>query len=176
MNVLARRKRLEEMRGTHPFGGDNRMWDIVVNQEIQMISPPKSSAASVLTDPSMSLEDAMAAKILFELVSLVGHYISEGVEKLRSTYGNPLSPTSARIEFWPAKEDEYPLLFSCVIQMLPAPATTCNNERSHVPAARLCSKVRAAIKPDTVTKLTLAYFSLRQRASEVNFPPEKSIS
>ena len=103
------------MRGTHPFGGDNRMWDIVVNQEIQMISPPKSSAASVLTDPSMSLEDAMAAKILLELVSLVGHYISEGVEKLRSTYGNPLSPTSARKEFWPAKEDEYPLLISCVI-------------------------------------------------------------
>jgi hypothetical protein len=52
--------------------------------------------------------------------------------------------------------------------MLPIPATSCSNERSHVPAARICSKARAAIKPDTVEKLTIAYFNLRDRVDEVS--------
>jgi len=176
--VAAVRVELEARRASSDYGSDDTMWEIYVNMEIEKIAKPKMSASAAsaaataaMEDTPMSLEESIGAKLLEELRELVKYYMTMKVEKLREIYGSPLKPNLARKQFWPSKENTFPLLFFCACQMLPVPATSCSNERSHVPAARICSKARAAIKPDSVEKLTIAYFNLRDRLKKVSLAP-----
>ena len=45
-------------------------------------------------------------------------------------------------------------------------ASTCGNERAHSVSGRICSKLRGSLLPDTVERLTLAYYYMRREVEE----------
>jgi uncharacterized protein (DUF1778 family) len=89
-------------------------------------------------------------------------------------FGEPLAPMlgaprcPARYAFWPSKKDDWPLLYFCAeIILADCKLATATNERMHSPATRINSRLRARMKPDSVERLTMAYFYLRKAANEL---------
>jgi hypothetical protein len=89
-------------------------------------------------------------------------------------FGEPLAPMlgaprcPARYAFWPSKKDDWPLLYFCAeIILAGCKLATAANERMHSPATRINSRLRARMKPDSVERLTMAYFYLRKAANEL---------
>ena len=84
---------------------------------------------------------------------------------LPARYGHPLGKgPKARYEFWPSMKDRLPLLYFCAEALLAGSSnSTAFNERLHSPAALIFSKLRSSLKPDTIERLTLALFYVRER-------------
>ena len=89
-------------------------------------------------------------------------------------FGEPLAPMlgaprcPARYAFWPSKKDDWPLLYFCAeIILAGCKLATAANERMHSPATRINSRLRARMKPDSVERLTMAYFYLLKAANEL---------
>ena len=74
-------------------------------------------------------------------------------------YGKPLeSGNKARYRFWPLHKAQMPLFFEVAWVLLCIPATSTNNERGHSVSGRICDKLRGALKPATVERLTLSWY------------------
>lgn len=74
-------------------------------------------------------------------------------------YGDPLeSGNKARYRFWHELKPQCPLLFEAAWALLVLPYTSTNNERGHSVSGRICEKLRGALKPSTIERLTLAYY------------------
>ena len=86
----------------------------------------------------------------------------------KAPYGTPLGPkVDARYQFWPQRKKEWPLLYFCATQLLAgSKASTCGIERAHFVSGRICSKLRGSLLPDTVERLTLAYYYMRREVEE----------
>lgn len=90
-------------------------------------------------------------------------------------YGDPLAPKgdSKRYTFWVANKQRWPLLFVCAQQLLGGcKVATATNERMHSPAEKINSKLRGALKPDKVERLTMAHIYLREETKRLaeHFP------
>ena len=92
----------------------------------------------------------------------------KGAWEKEAPFGTPLGPkVDARYEFWPQRKREWPLLYFCATQLLAgSKASTCGNERAHSVSGRICSKLRGSLLPDTVERLTLAYYYMRREVEE----------
>jgi hypothetical protein len=85
-----------------------------------------------------------------------------------SPYGDVFTPDNAlRYEFWPARASQMPLLAFCARHLLTARIASTTNERTHSPAERITSKVRARLRPARVELLTLSGINVRAEALEI---------
>ena len=80
-----------------------------------------------------------------------------------SIYGLPLDQgNKPRYRFWPSRRLEMPLLFEAAWSFLAGlPAASTLNERMHSVSGRIASKLRSTLKPDSIERLTLAFYFLK---------------
>ena len=90
--------------------------------------------------------------------------LAPGGAPFTAPYGSSLGPkVRTRYEFWPSKRKKWPLLFYCACQLLAGTkASSCSNERLHSFSGRIWGKLKA----DSVEKLTLAYYYVREMVKE----------
>jgi hypothetical protein len=130
----------------------------VAAERVRFTARGDAVAAEVEEDPhgailaQLEIEKAILKKIMEDLAA---------ADKRGEApkYGKPLeSGNKARYRFWPLHKAQMPLFFEVAWVLLCIPATSTNNERGHSVSGRICDKLRGALKPATVERLTLSWY------------------
>ncbi len=103
-----------------------------------------------------------------EICVLKALHRAESSADMPSVYGLPLDKGNRlRYRFWPSQRSNMPLLFEVAWTFLAGfPAASTLNERMHSVAGRIVSKMRSSMKPDSIERLTLAFYFLKDAATK----------